>query len=378
MWAKGRIVMGRRWPQRTVEKLAFPALRRWRGWRGEGPEQGGVPFGIFREKQEIRMGRVNGRIIADGQTLPPLREDSEIIACGLQQAGYAWWPVLWTRRSSARLLGPSLVHTDLFGHGCYEAMYGPQASGDPVWRISGSRPATELAGNWTSLVSRWTRGRNYYHWITDGLTRLLHLPSFPEDTGILVPPGLPAFALESLKLLGLGERIREAPVEHLLLEKYHFAGPSALTGCVNPMGVAWLRKSFGLPAQSPRGHRKIFISRRDTTRDVTNARELERTLTSEGWEIIEPGSLSFREQVATFRQARIIAGIHGAGMTNVLWAPEGTRVVELMPRSFRNGCYAGISLVLGHDHRVLICPSDRRGNMEVPPEAVTQVLAAGE
>lgn len=379
MWAKGRIMMGRRWPQRTVEKLAFPALRRWRGLRGEGPEQGGVPFGIFREKQEIRKGRVNGRIIADGQTLPYVPAFSEIRACGLRQADYDWWPVLWTRRAYARLLGPSLVHVDDYGQACSEAMYGPQASGDPVWRILGGAPETRLEGNWTSLVSRWTRGNNYYHWVTDGLTRLIHLSSFPEDTGILVPPGLPAFALESLKLLGLADRVRETPEAHLVVGNYHFAGPVALTGCVNPMGVAWLRKSYGIPPKLGAGHRKIFISRKDTTRDISNARELEQTLAADGWEIIEPGNLSFREQVAIFRQARVIAGIHGAGMTNLLWAPEGTRVVELMPRSFRNGCYAGISLALGHDHRVLICPADRRGNhMKVPADAIRQVLEAGD
>ncbi len=378
MWAKARIVMGRRWPQRTVEKLAFPALRRWRGWRGEGPEQGGVPFGIFQEKQEIRAGLVNGRIIADGQSIPPLPERSELIACGLRQAGYDWWPVLWTRRASARLLGSSLVHTDLYGHACYEAMYGPQATGDPVWRIIGSHPETELAGSWTSLVSRWTRGRNYYHWLTDGLTRLLHLPSFPEDTKILVPPGLPPFALDSLKMLGLADRVREATEEHLLIENYHFAGPSALTGCVNPMGVAWLRKSFGLPPKPAGGHRKIFISRQGTTRSVSNLREVEHALAADDWEIIDPGRLSFGEQLETFKQARIIAGIHGAGMTNVLWAPPGTRVVEFMPRSFRNACYEGISLVLGHSHQVLICQSDSRGNMQVSADQLRQVLAAGD
>ena len=379
MWAKGKIVMGRRWPQRTVEKLAFPALRRWRGWCGEGPEQGGVPFGIFHEKEEIRKGRVNGRIVVDGQTLPYISQGSEIHACGLRQADYEWWPVLWTRRASARLLGPSLVHVDDYGHACYEAMYGPQASGDPVWRILGSKPETELPGNWTSLVSRWSRGKNYYHWITDGLTRLSHLSSFPDDTGILVPPDLPAFALESLKLLGLEDRVRETSEEHLLVENYHFACPMVLTGCPNPLGTAWLRKAFGLPGQLGAGHRKLFISRKGTTRDLSDSRELEQTLASEGWEVIEPGSLSFREQIAIFRQARIIAGIHGAGMTNLIWAPQGTRVVELMPRTFRNGCYEGISLVLGHDHRVILCPADRRGsNMQVSPEVIRQVLEAGD
>lgn len=365
--------------RRRIGGLRFTLSRRIRAWKSQPAEAGGIPRGIFSERREILAGRVQGSIVADGQPLPPVLADSEIRACGLRQDEFAWWPVLWSQRDSARLLGPSLVHVDGRGRACREAIFGPQGYADPVWQQRPPSQAQELPGRWTSLVSRWDlQGANYYHWLTDALVRLLHLTDFPADTGILLRPGLARFAEDSLKKLGLLDRVRFVESDHLLVEHYHFAGPPVLSGCPNPLGYAWLRQSFGADQGEGTGHRKIFISRQGSTRGVSNLREVEGALQTDGWEIVDPGVLSFTEQVETFKQARIIAGIHGAGMTNILWAPSGTRVVELMPRTFRNGCYEGISLVVGHRHQVLLCPADRDGNMSVPPEILRQVLAAGD
>ncbi len=369
---------GRRWPQRMAQRLGFPWVRRWRSWRGPGPEDGGVPRGIFHEQREIRQGRVEGVIVAEGQELPDLPAGSEIIACGLRQADFARWPVLWSRRDSMRLLGRSLVPVDPSGRASFEAMFGPQAPGDPVWRPGGAGPARELAGHWTSLVSRWTLGGNYYHWLTDGLTRLMHLPAFPPDTGILIPAGLPAFARDSLRMLGLDDRMREVEDDHLVVETHWFAGPGAPSGCLNPMGMRWLRQAFGTEPEEDRGHRKVFVARRGTTRDLINLSEVERVLKAEGWEVIDPGKLSFREQIETFRQARVVAGVHGAGMSNLLWAPAGTRVIELMPDTFRNGCYEAISRVIGHRHEVLLCRADVGGSFGLVASALGRVVALGE
>lgn len=369
--------LGRRWPQRMVQRFGFPWVRRWRSWCGPGPEQGGVPRGIFHERREILAGRVLGKIVADGQPLPGLPEDSEILACGLGQAAFADWPVVWSKRESLRLLGPSLVPVDPAGRACFEAMFGPQASGDPVWQPRPAAAARELAGNWTSLVSRWTVGGNYYHWLTDGLTRLLHLPAFPPDTGILVPAGLPDFARESLRLLGLWERVREADETHLVLERHWFAGPLALSGCLNPLGTRWLRQAFGADQDGLGRNRKIFVVRRRTTRELINLAEVEGILAADGWDLVDPGEWSFREQIEIFRQARVVAGVHGAGMSNLLWAPAGTRVIELMPDTFRNGCYEAISRVIGHRHEVLLCRADARGSFELGAPALQRVLAAG-
>lgn len=37
------------------------------------------------------------------------------------------------------------------------------------------------------------------------------------------------------------------------------------------------------------------------------------------------------EQVALYTRARIVVGVHGAGFANILWAPSGTDIVEIIP-----------------------------------------------
>ena len=231
--------------RRKARALRLQVGQRISAWQSQPVEAGGIPRGTFSERREILAGRVEGRIIADGQTLPPLPPHSEIRACGLGQASHAAWPVLWSKRANARLLGRSLVHLDSRGRACYEAVFGPHSAGDPVWQPRPPSQPEELSGHWTSLASRWDHGTNYFHWLTDGLARLLQFPGFPAETGILLRPGLARFAEDSLKKLGLLDRVRFTEGEHLLVENYCFAGPHTLSGCMNPLGYEWLRRSFG-------------------------------------------------------------------------------------------------------------------------------------
>ena len=48
--------------------------------------------------------------------------------------------------------------------------------------------------------------------------------------------------------------------------------------------------------------------------------------------------LSLKEQMEIVKESDMVIGMHGAGMVNVLWSREGTRVIEIFPkRRFRWG-----------------------------------------
>lgn len=366
-----------------LRKAVFPIQRRLRSWLHPPLRAGGPPRDVFRETDEILAQRVNGKILESSPGLPAIPADSEIRTAGLRQDLHTGWPVLWARREHAFLAAPSLVHADARGCISLEAAYGPQAWNDPVWRRNGQPPLRELDGDFTSLVSRWNDGSNYYHWFMDGLTRLLHLERFPPDCRILVPRDLPAFARRSLEILGLTERLVETSGEDLSVGCYWFAGPTMLSGCPDPLGVPWLRQQF-LSGAPPERHRLIHVERRAATRSLTNAAAVRRVFADHGWETLDPGSLTLDAQIAQFREARAVAGVHGAALTNLLWCTAGTQVVEFMPSRRRNGCYAGISLVTGLEHRTLVAPSDREGCMAIPIPAlaarldeIRQAIAAG-
>jgi capsular polysaccharide biosynthesis protein len=85
-------------------------------------------------------------------------------------------------------------------------------------------------------------------------------------------------------------------------------------------------------------------------RQLLNEEELEDALSRYwGARIVRMGDLSVADQVAVTRTADVIVGPHGAAMTNMLFAPNGRSVVELLvdryPRSF-----VPIAEIAGHDY----------------------------
>ena len=48
-----------------------------------------------------------------------------------------------------------------------------------------------------------------------------------------------------------------------------------------------------------------------------------------GFVVVRTEDLSFDEQVATFARARVIAGPHGAGLNNAIFAPAGCLVLDI-------------------------------------------------
>jgi capsular polysaccharide biosynthesis protein len=75
----------------------------------------------------------------------------------------------------------------------------------------------------------------------------------------------------------------------------------------------------------------LFLSRRDAkVRLLLNEREIEAALAPLGFVTVVPGEMSVREQVWRFSNARVIVGAHGASFGNLMWAPAGAKVLEIV------------------------------------------------
>lgn len=86
-----------------------------------------------------------------------------------------------------------------------------------------------------------------------------------------------------------------------------------------------------LAAQTP-GRRRIFVSRRDAERRaVQNAEAMEAVFAARGFDIHILTGLDFEAQADLFRDAAVIAGVHGAGLANMVFAHHSTKVFEILP-----------------------------------------------
>ncbi len=113
------------------------------------------------------------------------------------------------------------------------------------------------------------------------------------------------------------------------------------------------RYAVTVPPSNPRC---LYVSREDATHRRTRNETVVRSLLGScGFTVIEPGRMAFEEQVRIFSQARIIVGTHGAGLANVIWAPPGALLLELIPEQLADAGYRFLSTLAGHQHHYLSC-----------------------
>jgi capsular polysaccharide biosynthesis protein len=208
----------------------------------------------------------------------------------------------------------------------------------------------------------------YWHWWIDVLSRAWLLERYGSTTARL-PLALPqAQAVsneESLRLLGLAERL--APLEPGLheFERVAFCSPGCGSRSRLPSArvaeyAHWLRDRLCPDGGERRGERRLFTSRADASwRRIVNEDPAMELLAEHGFERLECGRMTIREQAAAFAEASIVVGPHGAGLTNLLFTPPGATVMELFasPAAIEISNYRVLCAHLGHRYvRLLAAP----------------------
>jgi capsular polysaccharide biosynthesis protein len=79
-----------------------------------------------------------------------------------------------------------------------------------------------------------------------------------------------------------------------------------------------------------------------------------RAVTSLGVDVLEDVPPSVSEQIQLFREASLVVAPHGSALTNLAWCAPGTKVIELLSRSYAQMHFAYLSHILGLDYRCLI------------------------
>ena len=212
------------------------------------------------------------------------------------------------------------------------------------------------AGSFYTLTNNFWN--NYYHWVVETLTRLFAYPE-NERPRLIVNSPLAPWQLESLHLMGFRDD------ELLFLDDgYHrfetLYFPSHIG--INPLTLNWLRDQL-LPKTRPQPSKRLYVSRRlATRRRVLNENELEPVLLEHGFTFVDLEKFSFAEQVSTFAEAEIVVAIHGAGLTNMVWAPPNCKIMEIMDPNHVSLMYYVLSEVLGQ--RYWYCGGEATGTTE--------------
>ncbi|RZJ87842.1 MAG: glycosyltransferase family 61 protein, partial [Hymenobacter sp.] len=188
---------------------------------------------------------------------------------------------------------------------------------------------------------------NYYHWLIDTLPRLLVLRQTHPQVQLLLPQPLPpkrlpdyitytAQALGFTNYLPLTTR-QILHASCVVLPELTAASLTQHPGLVRQVQAELIAALQPSPVV---GTRKVYAARATHgVRRIANEAAVDELLQAFGFEKIYFEKMSFLEQVQLMRETKVFLGVHGAGMTNMLFLQPDTAVIELLNEEHGDLCY---------------------------------------
>lgn len=209
----------------------------------------------------------------------------------------------------------------------------------------------------------WTE--NYYHWMTQALPRLLMVLKANISFTLLLPSThCKAFHTESLKAMGIENWI-DFEVDRIYYKAKNLVYPSHDIQIGDYNDDLMKELSLALKIESgPKSEKNyLFVHRASqNNRRIINDEEVLEVFIMWGFEVIDFEKLDFEEQRKVAGAASIIAGVHGAGLTNMLFMEKGSTVLELTSiLSGEQYYYYTLSCALGHRYYYQKCKPEADG-----------------
>ena len=215
---------------------------------------------------------------------------------------------------------------------------------------------------------------SYYHLLTDLLPHLIESPQYP----VLVPEFMPTSFTDFL--IQAEFEIQVLPpdifqVEQLLIPETNT--PDWSMEKVNKIQT-FFEKFFPNKSHTNslnlKSRKRIYISRKIAVkRHLSNELQFIPLLKKHKFRNVYLEHLSVLEQVQLFRSASHIIAPHGAGLTNVLFAPSDVKILEIRPLlSSGQFCFENLFSLDWPGSEFLVPP--RKGEFVLPLELLHEVL----
>jgi hypothetical protein len=330
--------------------------------------RGGIPRGVIRDsaawvrernarlphserRQDYWQVKVRGAELADGR--PPRTIESAIDPVFDKYRLYQFPELTVTHllRGRVALADGVIISPDDRVFEEFVHQWGKPVSTNQALHFPGLPRPVYRSGVWASLVVP-AAGSNVGHWLFDGLLRLavLEEAGLARHTNLILPSRTTRYT-EMVEMLGYdssrynGLEGGHWELEHLLVPSY-----VSMSGILRPWACRWLRNRLQVE-DKPVGKRRLWVSRgRAKWRRLLNEDEIFPLLQKMDFERIDLEDLSFRQQVDLFSQAAVVAGPHGAGLTNLIFAPHGIRVLELFAPTFVNPVFYSMTNALAQEY----------------------------
>ena len=228
----------------------------------------------------------------------------------------------------------------------------------------------------------------YYHTLIENLPRLAYLSEQVKpdiSVKLIRPADGPAIMrrIEDFVIPRLlsNFQVVDVPTDRIYkIDKLiHIPHPTRHRSGYIPRHLLQSYRNRLLPVRSSQRKNRIYISReRTTARRVLNEDELVPLLSERGFVKYNLEDLSIEEQIKLFHDAEAVVAPHGAGLTNLLFAPERTPVLELFPTRHVVPHFYFLAKALRHRYTYWYDPSNAeqkdpwKANFRVAPHEIVE------
>jgi hypothetical protein len=177
----------------------------------------------------------------------------------------------------------------------------------------------------------------YYHTVIDDLPNLIRIRDNKNDCrNVVVHSIVPQWAIELLEYFDF--TVTKLDKKAVIIENF-FSVSAPRT--VVQKNLELLRRSLNTNPT-----RILVVSRKGTPRSDNL---IESAIVSQfpDSELVDPGDFSIAEQIQLFSEAKIVIGLHGGALTNVVWMDTSGKLVEVFNHAYRTTDYQTVCAELG-------------------------------
>ncbi len=177
---------------------------------------------------------------------------------------------------------------------------------------------------------------SWYHFMVECASKLTKIPrDLLHNTPIILEKNVPASICTAARMITGAEPIMVGNYESVKVRNLHVVSGSMTTEYLFNSGILKQLRLLILNQyedQKTKSYRKIYLKRPSNLfRPLQNENRLSKFLQRNEFEIIEPSAISLAEQIKVIRSAKIIVAESGAALTNVMFAEDKTKLIELHP-----------------------------------------------
>lgn len=194
-----------------------------------------------------------------------------------------------------------------------------------------------------------SRSNQYFHWMTDAMQRIFNAEEYLTQYPLILTSNFKdkSFINEAIEMLGIDtiyiDHQNHYKINKLLMSERVSPAGNYRKEIINNIAL----KFVNLQSQTEINYdyERVWISRQNAGRRlISNFSEVKTILKKYKFKIIEFENYSFAEQIRIGMNCKVLGGVHGAGLTNMMFMSKGSKILEIRGKGdSSNNCFFSLA-----------------------------------